>query len=63
MYLNTNLGFGFRKYEDLLCYMKENKLDNVEVKVESDIFGVSLPSEKMSLNDVVNHIKEVENLV
>ena len=51
MYLNTNLGFGFRKYEDLLCYMKENKLDNVEVKVESDIFGVSLPSEKMSLYD------------
>lgn len=60
MYITTNLKYNFGSYEDLLKYMQEENINIVECSLSSDFYDVKLPTSKMTINDIKNHIEAVK---
>ena len=50
MYINTNLGFSFRRFEDLLQYMIEENILTVEVS--TDYWGALSPKTLYNIDDI-----------
>lgn len=55
MFINTNLGFNFRRFEDLLQYMLEENINVVEV--ETDYWGAKSPKFLYNLDDIKAIVK------
>lgn len=55
MFIDTNLGFSFRRFEDLLRYMEEEKIFNVEV--ETDYWGAITPKATYTIEDIKAIVK------
>lgn len=60
MDINTNLGVTFSKFKDVIRYMEEEKINEVEISL--DYFGIKIPKDKFSLQELKNYVKK-ENLV
>ena len=55
MFINTNLGYSFRRFEDLLLYMQEEGIETV--KVETDYWGAITPVTTYSIDDIKAIVK------
>lgn len=60
MEINTNLNCTFRKLDDLLRYMQEEKIEDVEVTI--NYWGAKFPTEKLTINEVEKRIQELNNI-
>lgn len=55
MIIKTNLGVNFGSFKDLLRYMKEESI--TEVEVITDYWGATLPKNKLTISEVEKIIK------
>lgn len=62
MVIKTDFGLNFRSYSDLLRYMEEEHIKSVNCSLTSDIYGVNLPFDFMTVDDIKEHIEYVKKL-
>ena len=60
MDINTSLGITFSKFKDVIRYMEEEKINEIEISL--DYFGLKIPKEKFSLQELKEYVKK-EKLV
>lgn len=63
MYIETDLGFGFSKYEDLVRYMKEENIPSVVISVTFPNWGVSVKkNEKYTFDELVCEVEKINSI-
>ena len=60
MFITTNLGFDFRRLDDVIRYMEEEKIE--KVKLGYGYWGAVIPQKWYSLNDVREELKSLKEL-
>lgn len=58
MSIDTNLGFSFKRFEDLLQYMIEENIDIVEVS--TNYWGVITPKILYTIDDIKSIVKMIK---